>query len=302
MEALGGRVVAAVGDDQVDQRQHRGLGDELLAPHVGGQLVLVVLGTLRDDVAVRGAAEHVDQPPHQVDVGRTERPEREVHQPAFAAAQAGGDVKRRVGAAHARLHPLPHLAERPRSRVVELGRVDVQVQVRRGVDELEVGQRRRAGRLREGVELGPEGAVDAVVLGPELGPAGVIRGRVAREDRRDRRVAHLERIARHDPHPRPAAGRQRGEAGHVVLADHVGPKLGDDLLEARVHVPGAVDQRLPRRLDEAGQLLDRGCAKHGRGIADEVLPELPRRLLDLGLGPEPHEPLLEPARLEGARE
>ena len=151
-------------------------------------------------------------------------------------------------------------------------------------------------------KLGPQVAVDAVVLGPELGPAGGVGGRVAREDRRDRRVAHLERIARDDPHPRPAARRQRGEARHVVLADHVGPKLGDDLLEARVDVAGAVDQRLPGRLDEAAQLLDRRRAKHRRGVADEVLPELAGRLLDLGLGPEPHQPLLESARLERARE
>ena len=40
VEALGRRVVAAVGDDEVDQRQDRRLGHELLAPHVVGELVL----------------------------------------------------------------------------------------------------------------------------------------------------------------------------------------------------------------------------------------------------------------------
>jgi hypothetical protein len=37
--------------------------------HVVGELVEVGLRALAHDVAVRRAAEHVDQPPHQVDVG-----------------------------------------------------------------------------------------------------------------------------------------------------------------------------------------------------------------------------------------
>jgi hypothetical protein len=55
-------------------------------------------------------------------------------------------------------------------------------------------------------------------------------------------------------------------------------------------------------VDEALELLDRGLAEHGPGVADEVLPELPRLLLRLGRRLKAHEPLLEALRLERARE
>ena len=46
------------------------------------------------------------------------------------------------------------------------------------------------------------------------------------------------------------------------------------------------------------ELLDRRLAEDGRRLADEVLPELARGLLDLGRRPEPHQPFLETLRLE----
>ena len=60
------------------------------------ELELGVLGALRDDVAVGGAAEHIDQPPHQVDVGRSERPQRQIDKTALTATQALGDLEGRV--------------------------------------------------------------------------------------------------------------------------------------------------------------------------------------------------------------
>src|SRR5262249_39686721 len=68
-----------------------------------------------------------------------------------------------------------------------------------------------------------------------------------------------------------------------------------DLEQARLHVLGAVDQGLEGGLDELAQLLDRGLAEDRRRVADEVLPELAGRLLDLGLGPQPHQRLVEAA-------
>jgi hypothetical protein len=122
--------------------------------------------------------------------------------------------------------------------------------------------------------------------------------RVAGERRRHRRVLQLGGIARGDPDPRPAARRQRGKADDVVLDDRVGLELVDDLAQSVVHIPGAVARRLERRRDERLELLDRRLPEHRRGVADEVLPELPGRLLDLRRRPEPHQPLLEPLRLE----
>ena len=94
----------------------------------------------------------------------------------------------------------------------------------------------------------------------------------------------------------------RGKADDVVLDDHVGLDLVEDLAQPVVDVARAVAERTPGRLDELGELLDGGLAEDRRRLADEVLPELPGLLLDLGWRPEPHEPLLEALRLERARE
>src|SRR5206468_2214045 len=82
---------------------------------------------------------------------------------------------RRVRPAHARIEPVPARAERPRPRVVDLLGIEVEVEPRRLVDELELRQRRRALLLHEGREALPQRPVDAVVLGPELVPAGARR-------------------------------------------------------------------------------------------------------------------------------
>ena len=102
-------------------------------------------------------------------------------------------------------------------------------------------------------------------------------------------------------HGRPDA-LDRGKADDVVLDDHVGLDLVEDLAQPVVDVARAVAERTPGRLDELGELLDGGLAEDRRRLADEVLPELPRLLVDLGRRPEPHEPLLEALRLERARE
>jgi hypothetical protein len=92
-------------------------------------------------------------------------------------------------------------------------------------------------------------------------------------------VGKLERIARHDPHPRAPGGDDCGERDHVVLDDHVRLDLVEDLAQAVVDVFRAVDQRLPRRLDELPELLDRRLPEDRSRLADEVLPELTRLLL-----------------------
>src|SRR5205085_1223173 len=84
--------------------------------------------------------------------------------------------------------------------------------------------------------------------------------------------------------------------------DDVGPDLVEDLLEPAVHVPRAVDERLPRRADEALELLDRRAAEDRRRVADEVRPELAGRLLALGRRRQAHDALLEALRLERPRE
>ena len=55
--------------------------------------------------------------------------------------------------------------------------------------------------------------------------------------------------------------------------------------------------------DELAELLERRLAEDRRRVADEVDPELARDLVgSAGGGPEPHQPLLEALRLEGAGE
>ena len=193
-------------------------------------------------------------------------------------------------------------AERPRPSVVDLGRVEVEVQPRGLVHEGRslgaVDQARGAVVTAERVEVRPQLTVDPAVLRTERVPAGPIGRRVAREDRRHVLVEQLGRVARGDPDPRPARRRQGREGHHVVLHDHVGSDLVEDLEKPGVDVLRAVDERRPGRLDEPRQLLDGGRPEDRGRVADEVLPELARDLGDLRRRTEPHEPLLEALRLE----
>src|ERR671918_208718 len=111
-----------------------------------------------------------------------------------------------------------------------------------------------------------------------------------------RDASHPERSSAGGP---PNGG---GRGGDVVLDDHVGAELVEDLAQAVVHVAGALEQRLPGRNDELGELLEGGLAEHRCGLADEVLPELARLLLLLGRRSEAHQALLEPLLLERAGE
>src|SRR5207237_3194542 len=114
------------------------------------------------------------------------------------------------------------------------------------------------------------------------------------EDRLERRILQLERVARDDAHPRPPGGEHGREADDVVLDDHVRPELVEDLGEPLVDVARAVDELLPDREDQALELVDRRPPELRCRVADEVLPELPRLLLDLGLRLEVEE---EPGQL-----
>ncbi len=148
------------------------------------------------------------------------------------------------------------------------------------------------------VERGDLWTEHAVVLRPERAPVGRVVGRVAGEDGRDQFVLHLARVARHDPRPRSAARGDRGERHDVVLDDRVWGELVEDLGQAFVRVHRAVDQRLPRRLQERLELHDGRLAELGRGLADEVLPELPRNLGLLGRRGQAHRGFLEAFGLE----
>jgi hypothetical protein len=75
-------------------------------------------------------------------------------------------------------------------------------------------------------------------------------------------------------HGRPDSADRR-EAHDVVLDDHVGPNLVEDLAEPVVDVARAVAERAPGRLDELRELVDRGFAEHGRGLADESFQNWP---------------------------
>ena len=179
---------------------------------------------------------------------------------------------------------MPALAERPRALVVGLGGVEVEVQPRRLVDELELRQRRRTALLAEGREVALQRLVQFAVALAELVPAGSVARRVAGEDRRQRRVLQLERVAGDDPHPWPARGEHGREADHVVLDDHVRLELREDLGQPLVDVASAVDELLPDGEHEGLELLDRRLAELGRGVADEVLPELARASSTSGAG------------------
>src|SRR5207237_2791581 len=153
----------------------------------------------------------------------------------------------------------------------------------------------------ERAELLPERLVALAVAAPELVPAGRVHARVTREDRRERRILQLERVARDDAHPRPPGGEHGREADDVVLDDHVRPELVQALGEPLLDVVRAVHELLPDREDQALELVDRRPAELRRGVMDEVLPELARLLLDLGLRLQAHQRLLEALRLERPR-
>ena len=167
-----------------------------------------------------------------------------------------------------------------RRRSRRLSRVDVEVQRRRGVHELEVGQRRRALLPAPRVERRPGRAVGPVVLARGTPPTRSGRRRVARRTpaamsrRRGSRAGCTTRSART---ARPAvisAGNETTLSSTITS----GRCAGDDLAQLRLAVAGAVDQRLPRRLHERRELLDRRLAELRRRLADEVVPELSGRL------------------------
>jgi hypothetical protein len=149
------------------------------------------------------------------------------------------------------------------------------------VDEVVGRQRRRPALGAELVEGGVQLAVGVTVGGPERLPAAAVGARQAGEGGRYLGVLDLGRVAGGDPGPGPAAGEQRREADDVVLDDEVGLQLVDDLAQALVDVASPVDERLEGRGDELGQLLGGRFAEDRGGVADEVLPELPRRFLGL---------------------
>ena len=139
-----------------------------------------------------------------------------------------------------------------------------------------VGQRRGAALGAELAEARLHLAGDAPVLVAVLVPARAVVDRQPGEGRRQLGVLELERVAGDDPHPGPAAGGHRREGADVVLDDHVGLELVEDLDEPLVDVARAVEQRLPGRGDELPELLEGRLAEDGRRLADEVLPELAR--------------------------
>src|SRR5664279_5373339 len=76
------------------------------------------------------------------------------------------------------------------------------------------------------------------------------------------------------------------------------PDLVEDRRQAHLDIAGTVAQGGPRRSDELAELLDRRLAEDGRGVPDEVDPELARDLGHLGRRAEAHQPLLEALRRE----
>ncbi len=161
-----------------------------------------------------------------------------------------------------------------------------------------VAQTRVAVLAAERVELLPQVAVRPLDLLEERRPVAPVGDGIPRRERRDGRILDLGRIARGDPDPRPPGRGQRGETDDVVLDDHVGRELVDDLGQARMDVHRAIDEGAPGRRHELAELLDRRLAEDRRRVADEVDPELARDLVDLGLRPEAHQPLLEALCLE----
>ena len=283
-------------------RQQRRLRQELGADHVVRELDLVVQRALADDHAVGLVGERGDQRLHERDVGGAEAAEAEVDERLVAAGQRVGQLEGRVARAHAGVEAVPRAVERPLPLVVELRRIEVEVEVGRGVHEIEIAQRRGPGLAAERVERPVQVGAEPAVLGLERAPLAAVGRRIAREDGRHGRIAQLGRVARERAHPARAAREDGGEGDDVVLDDHVGLDLGEDLAQARLDVDRAVAERLEGRHDEVLDRVDRGAAEDGRRLADVVLPELPRHLLDLRRRAEAHEALLEAARLERAGE
>ena len=302
VEALRRRVVAAVGDDEVDERQQRGLREELGAPHVRREVVLLVLRSLGDDESVRRAGEHLDQATHQLDVGRAQAPEREVDEPPLAGRDPVRELDRAIGAAHAGVEAVPRRAERRRALVVDLGRVEIHVQPGRLVDELALGQAAAPRSTQNALNSACRSRWTRAYSARKSSQPARSSTRVAREDRRESRDPSAPAGCRRRCAPRAARLLDRRERDHVVLDDHVRLELVEDLAQPVVDVARAVAERAECRLDELAELLDGRLAEDRRGLADEVLPELAGRLLDLGRRAEPHQPLLESLRLEAARE
>src|SRR5207302_8395060 len=92
------------------------------------------------DAAVWSVRELGDELCHEGDIGRPERPEAEVDERAAVGFRWR---PRRVGRANARLEVPPGLCERAAARIVELGRVEREVEPGRLVDQLGLRQRRR---------------------------------------------------------------------------------------------------------------------------------------------------------------
>ena len=243
---------------------------------LSGSVIWSACGPLLTMNRCRVVAQHVDQSPHELDVGAAERTERQVDEPT--ALGPLGDLGRHdevlVGLAHARVHPGPRVVEWALVEVVGLGRIDVQVGGVGARHELQLGQRVGALAANPRVEVGPRGAVGAVELGAVGRPSPRVGAREPRERRRHTGARHLERTAGHDPHERRPRGHQRGKEHDVVLDDDVGAMRGDDLAQPRLAVLGTVDERLIGRLDERRQLLDGRLAELGRRLGDEVGPEL----------------------------
>ena len=198
---------------------------------------------------------------------------------------------------------MPCGRQRPRTQVVRGFREQVQIEQRRFVHVVARARERHPPVLPEPpVEPRDLRSQHPVVLGPELAPIPRVLGRIAGEDRRHQLVLHLARVAGHDPRPRPAARGDGRERHHVVLDDRVGCQVVEDRGQTIVHVHRAVDQRLPRRLQERLELRDRRLTELRRRVADEVLPELAGDLGLVGRGRQAHRGLLEPLRLERSRE
>ncbi len=198
---------------------------------------------------------------------------------------------------------MPRRCQRPAIGVIDDLRVRVQVEVIALVNELEIRQRPSTARLDPFVVRLPCRAMGAVVLGPERFPLAVVIRRQSAEGRGDVGTFHLQWLAADDAHVRHTGRGQRGEAVDVVLDDHIGTLAIDDLRQLRLAVHRPIDQCLPRRLYEPGQLIEGRGTKHRLGVADEVGPELSCRLLG-GVGGwgwcEVDEVLDEPERLEPA--
>jgi hypothetical protein len=84
--------------------------------------------------------------------------------------------------------------------------------------------------------------------------------------------------------PRDAGSEHSRKGQYVVFHDHVGPPVGEDLLEPLVDVARAADQLLPDRKDQRLQLRERGLPELWRSLPGEVLPELPRSSSTSGFG------------------